>query len=110
LRERQEDIPLLVQSFTEKYKLLNTHGQKNVEVSDEALGILQSYSWPGNVRELENIIQQAIIFAKDGLITSETLPPEILENAIKPSLTKAELQDEKTDAPKQLYEMLNATF
>ena len=110
LRERQEDIPLLVQSFTEKYKLLNTHGQKNVEVSDEALGILQSYSWPGNVRELENIIQQAIIFAKDGLITSETLPPEILENAIKPSLTKAELQDEKNRRTETIIRDIECSF
>ena len=110
LRERKEDIPLLVQFFTEKYNRLNPNGQINIEISDEALNILQSYNWPGNVRELENIIQQAIIFAKDGLITSDTLPPEILENVIKPSLTKAELQDEKNRRTETIIRDIECSF
>ncbi|MBW2631541.1 MAG: sigma-54-dependent Fis family transcriptional regulator [Deltaproteobacteria bacterium] len=110
LRERKEDIPLLVQSFTEKYSRLNANGQRNIEISDEALNVLQSYNWPGNVRELENIIQQAIIFAKDGLITADTLPPEILENAIKPSLTKAELQDEKNRRTETIIRDIECSF
>jgi len=110
LRERKEDIPILVQFFTEKYNRLNANGQKNIEISDEALNVLQSYNWPGNVRELENIIQQAIIFAKDGLITADTLPPEILENAIKPSLTKAELQDEKIRRTETIIRDIECSF
>ena len=110
LRERKEDIPLLVQSFTEKYSRLNANGQRNIEISDEALNVLQSYNWPGNVRELENIIQQAIIFAKDGLITADTLPPEILENAIKPSLTKEELQDEKNRRTETIIRDIECSF
>jgi len=110
LRERKEDIPLLVQFFTEKYNRLNPNGQINIEISDEALNVLQSYNWPGNVRELENIIQQAIIFAKDGLITSDTLPPEILENVIKPSLTKAELQDEKNRRTETIIRDIECSF
>lgn len=95
LRERREDIPLLVQSFIEKYDQLNTDFQGSMRISEEAMSLLDSYSWPGNVRELENIIQQAIIFAKDGFIDADTLPPEILEGRIRPSLTKGELKDEK---------------
>jgi len=95
LRERREDIPLLVQYFIEKYKRLNTDKRRDIRISDEALSILQSYDWPGNVRELENIIQHAIIFARNGIITVETFPHEILENSIKPSLTKKDLQEEK---------------
>jgi len=110
LRERKEDIPLLVQSFTEKYSRLNANGQRNIEISDEALNVLQSYNWPGNVRELENIIQQAIIFAKDGLITADTLPPEILQNAIKPSLTKEELQDEKNRRTETIIRDIECSF
>ncbi|MCD6115417.1 sigma-54-dependent Fis family transcriptional regulator [bacterium] len=110
LRERKEDISLLVQSFTEKYNRLNANGQRNIEISDEALNILQSYNWPGNVRELENIIQQAIIFAKDGLITVNTLPPEIRENAIKPSLTKEELRDEKNRRTETIIRDIECSF
>ena len=110
LRERKEDIPLLVQSFTEKYSRLNANGQRNIEISDEALNVLQSYNWPGNVRELENIIQQAIIFAKDGLITGDTLPPEMLQNAIKPSLTKEELQDEKNRRTETIIRDIECSF
>jgi len=110
LRERKEDIPLLVQSFTEKYNRLSANGQRNIEISDEALNILQSYNWPGNVRELENIIQQAIIFAKDGLITVDTLPLEIRENAIKPSLTKEELQDEKNRRTETIIHDIECSF
>jgi len=95
LRERREDIPLLAQCFTEKYNRLNANGQRNIVLSEEAMTLLQSYHWPGNVRELENIVQQAIIFAKGGRINADNLPPEILENTIKPALKKKELQDEK---------------
>jgi DNA-binding NtrC family response regulator len=95
LRERKEDIPLLAQSFIQKYSRLNAGFLGNIKISEEAMNILKSYSWPGNVRELENIIQQAIIFTNCGLISADTLPPEILESTVKPSLTKEELQNEK---------------
>jgi len=65
---------------------------------------------PGMCVSWKNIIQQAIIFAKDGLITSETLPPEILENAIKPSLTKAELQDEKNRRTETIIRDIECSF
>jgi DNA-binding NtrC family response regulator len=95
LRERREDIPLLVRHFMEKYNQLHGDRKREVEMSEEALDALQSYGWPGNVRELENVIQQVIIFARDGLVTAEALPPEVLDSTTKPSMTKEELRDEK---------------
>jgi len=95
LRERKEDIPLLVKFFVEKHKQLNANVQAEIEIADKAMNALQSYHWPGNVRELENIIQQAIIFARDGIINLDTLPLEIIEDSLQPPLTKEELQDEK---------------
>lgn len=110
LRERKEDIPLLVDNFIEKYKHLNADKQANISISEEALFILQSYYWPGNVRELENIIQQTIIFAKDGQIAADSLPPEILENAIKPSLTKEELRYEKNKRTGKIIQDIEYNF
>jgi formate hydrogenlyase transcriptional activator len=62
LRERQEDIPLLVRYFAQKYAL---RMEKTIEsVSSEALHALTDYSWPGNVRELENLIERAVILSR----------------------------------------------
>jgi DNA-binding NtrC family response regulator len=72
LRERREDIPLLVQHFLNHYRLkLN----KNIhEVSPEAMELLMKYDYPGNVRELENIIEQAIVVSRDSVVTLNDLP------------------------------------
>ncbi len=76
LRERKEDIPLLVQHFINKY---NLEMKKNVStVSEEALRIFLNYSWPGNVRELENVIQRAITLSQHEEILPEDLPPALL--------------------------------
>ena len=62
LRERQEDIPLLVKHFLKKY---NTKAGKRVEIiTQDVMEKLQSYDWPGNVRELENIIERGVITSK----------------------------------------------
>lgn len=62
LRERREDIPLLVRYFAQKYAL---RMEKKIEsVSSEALQALTEYSWPGNVRELENLIERAVILSR----------------------------------------------
>jgi PAS domain S-box-containing protein len=60
LRDRKEDIPLLVKSFIAKFN--DEYGRNIVDISEEALRILQPHDWPGNVRELENTIGRAIIY------------------------------------------------
>ncbi len=76
LRERKDDIPLLVQHFVAIYRQEN---KKEIEgVTDDVLEILEDHDWPGNVRELENLIERAVVLSKSKLITRNTLPPFLL--------------------------------
>lgn len=75
LRERRDDIPLLVQHFLKQFaERYSIHG---LSVSDDALEKLVRYNWPGNVRELQNVIERVSVLAKDSEITVEQLPSEI---------------------------------
>jgi DNA-binding NtrC family response regulator len=75
LREHREDIPLLMDHFI---NLSTTKLHKDVErFSDDAMDLLINYSWPGNVRELENVVQRAVVLAKERVIQEWSLPPEI---------------------------------
>ncbi|MDR3589045.1 MAG: sigma 54-interacting transcriptional regulator [Negativicutes bacterium] len=66
LRERMSDIPALVKKFVEKYG--EQAGLGPVEVSPEALDLLQGYGWPGNIRELENAVERAVGLCRTGLL------------------------------------------
>jgi two-component system response regulator PilR (NtrC family) len=80
LRERKDDIPLLVRHFVEIYSREN---KREIEgVTDDVLEILQDYDWPGNVRELENLIERAVVLTKSRLITRGTLPPFLLDRTV----------------------------
>jgi two-component system response regulator PilR (NtrC family) len=72
LRERREDIPLLVEHFLRKFSA--EHGRAVGEIEPAAMSALTSYGFPGNVRELENLIERAVTLSSDGRITAETLP------------------------------------
>ncbi len=78
LRERREDIPLLVEYFMEKFCKRNNKEIR--ELDTEVLQTLYDYSWPGNVRELENSIERAVLLAKEHSIELSDLPQKILEN------------------------------
>lgn len=71
LRERKEDIPLLVRFFIHKFS--REFRKNKVTISEKALEILSRYSWPGNIRELENVVQRTIIMSGDE-IEAEDLP------------------------------------
>ncbi len=71
LRERKEDIPLLVEHFLEKFNI--EMGKKIEKVSEEAMDILIKYSWPGNVRELKNAIERAVVVTSGNLIMAKEL-------------------------------------
>jgi DNA-binding NtrC family response regulator len=75
LRERKEDIPLLAQSFLEKY------GQENnktgLELTPAALDLMMEYDWPGNVRELENVIERAVVLTSGTRIGADLVPEHV---------------------------------
>jgi PAS domain S-box-containing protein len=77
LRERREDIPLLVESFLSQSRAATGKAVKHV--SSEAMRILLGYSWPGNVRELKSAIDFATLHCKPSVIGAEDLPPEIVQ-------------------------------
>ena len=85
LRERKEDIPLLVSHFIEKHKK-EVKG-RHLEISEKALQILKNYSWPGNVRELENCILQAMLLTRSNRIGIEDLPLEVRGEGEEPIVT-----------------------
>jgi len=75
LRERPEDIPLLVHHFLRKHSQIN---QKDITaIQQEVLQRLQAYRWPGNVRELENVIERAVVLAQGDTIGVMELPPHL---------------------------------
>ncbi len=81
LRERKEDIPLLINLFL---KLYNQEFNKKIKgVSPEALNYLVNYEWPGNIRELQNIIERLVALGKEEIISRRRLPLDILLGAEK---------------------------
>jgi two-component system, NtrC family, response regulator HydG len=83
LRERREDIPLLVAHFLRKYAAQNNKQVSGIQ--QQVLQSLQSADWPGNVRELENVIERAVVLAKDPIIGIAELPGHIQEKELAPA-------------------------
>ena len=77
LRERQEDIPLLVDHFM-RLALAKRGSAVDIKMSSEVLDVLMNYDWPGNVRELENAIERIVALSDGGLIQIDQLPERIL--------------------------------
>lgn len=100
LRDRKEDIPLLVEHFV--HQLGGASKKKIAGVSEEALRLLVNYAWPGNVRELENVIQRAIALAQHEEILPEDLPDalrqrrdeRLFEKAVEEKFTLEQLEKE----------------
>jgi two-component system response regulator PilR (NtrC family) len=76
LREKKEDLPLLVTHFLKKY--CERMGKEIKKISPKAMSIFESYSWPGNVRELENVIERAVVIEDSEIINENNLPKELL--------------------------------
>jgi Nif-specific regulatory protein len=81
LRERKDDIPLLVDFFIKRYNEL--YGKQVASIDSAVEEIFMNYEWPGNIRELENVIERAVIMAKGNLIDSSLIP-----DAINPAKSK----------------------
>ena len=81
LRQRREDIPLLVDHLVAKFNHLQ--GKDIAGLADQVMARLMNYDYPGNIRELENIIEQAFVLCRGGLIELHHLPPELSQLADK---------------------------
>ncbi len=112
LRDRKEDIPLLVRHFLQKHSA-ESRG-KAMAMSDEALKLLRRYDWPGNVRELENCLVRAMVLAKSDIIQGEDLPPEICAGEVgvpkEDVRTWGELKSAKKAAREQITEEMERSF
>ena len=103
LRERKEDIPLLVDRFLFKYGV--EYKDRFVKIATEALEVLKRYDWPGNIRELENVIQRAVIMC-DKAIDIEHLPNGIKFNIDFPDEALTSLKEMEK---RYIQRVLNAT-
>ena len=90
LRERKEDIPILMQYFLQRY---NKKFAKNIQgFEKKVLECFQNYNWPGNVRELENFIERGIALEKGQIIGASSLPSEVIYNLDASAATDANWQ------------------
>jgi Nif-specific regulatory protein len=80
LRERKEDIPLLVEHFLEKFNRIHN---KSVKLTEQALKVLIEYPWPGNVRELENCIHRIVVLSNSNLVDSKDIPLPVIYPELK---------------------------
>lgn len=114
LRERKEDIPLLIKHFLDIYGKENN--KELLGVTDEVMEILERNDWPGNIRELENLVERASVLTKSKLIGRESLPPFLLssqegkELALSSSLNDLNLKEQtQTYQKKTIIEALIKT-
>ncbi|OGR03922.1 MAG: sigma-54-dependent Fis family transcriptional regulator [Deltaproteobacteria bacterium RIFOXYD12_FULL_50_9] len=95
LREREGDLPLLVNNFVEKF---SKRLDKQISgLSDQALQILSEYRWPGNVRELEHVIERATVLCSGTIITTDYLSDEILHANISPGNNESSFNGSMSD-------------
>ncbi len=85
LRQRREDIALLVEHFITKYS--KTLGVPQKRISADAMRLIEKYSWPGNVRELENVIERMIALEPSDVLTTKSLPEHVLLGGAIPDMT-----------------------
>ncbi len=112
LRDRREDIPLLIRHFISKHSDALRKQVNGIE--PDALEMLRRYMWPGNIRELENVVLQSLIFTRSETITAGNLPVEIRDSVglldeHVPS-TKEELQKEKVRRTEKVLADLERSF
>jgi transcriptional regulator with GAF, ATPase, and Fis domain len=100
LRDRHEDIPMLVRHFVQKHA--KRCKVKPRPISREALSCLVNYDWPGNVRELENAIERALVLGSSDMILPEDLPESLLERTPPPDMTEAKYHAALKELKKQL--------
>ncbi len=102
LRERKEDIPLLIEHFLDKCNRAHPGKPDVVGVDPEAMSFLEQYPWPGNVRELENVIERAVVLEADRVVHLASLPAEMVHQSEPLSDLIPALDDDPIDLEKTL--------
>ncbi|MDZ7759372.1 MAG: sigma-54 dependent transcriptional regulator [Desulfovermiculus sp.] len=95
LKERREDIPVLIQEFTQAF--CQENGFRPLRLTDEACAFLKAYPWPGNVRELKNFVERMHIMYPGQELGSQDLPPEFWKNLGQSSGTDRESEEGEVD-------------
>lgn len=90
LREREEDLPLLIDHFLKKFS--KEQGKNIKRVSSLALRILCNYQYPGNVRELENVVERCVTLEESDQLTADNLPPKLLEGRATATSVAGEME------------------
>ncbi len=101
LRERRDDIPLLIDWFL--HRAAETRNEPVKQVSPAALELLQSFAWPGNVRELENALERAVILTSGPVIDVAVLPERITQRRAEPLITEQARTNPTLEAIERAY-------
>ncbi len=101
LRERRDDIPLLVDLFL--HRASEARGEPAKQVSTAALDVLQGFNWPGNVRELENALERAVILTAGPIIDVNVLPERITERRAEPLVSERMRTNPTLEAIERAY-------
>ena len=108
LRDRQSDIPLLVQHFLKKCN--ENQGQQEKVISDATIQMLANYSWPGNIRELGNFIERMVVLSVGDNITPRDLPEKVLGEVPRESLPPMEKPGHELSPTEMLQNGLKRSF
>ena len=108
LRDRQSDIPLLVQHFLKKCN--ENQSQQAKVISDETIQMLANYSWPGNIRELGNFIERMVVLSVGDNITPRDLPEKVLGEVPRESLPPMEKPGHELSPTEMLQNGLKRSF
>ena len=103
LRDRREDIPLLVEHFLDKYA--RDAGRKVTRVEPRAMEALASHGWPGNVRELENVVHRTLLVVAGLELTLDDLPPNIIAGENPQAAPGTAVEVTSKDGPKSLEDL-----
>lgn len=103
LRERKDDIPILVTKFIEKYS--REDSRRITSISSDAMSLLERYGWRGNVRELENVIERAVVLATEPRIETENLPDYIRNPTVNIATDTVAVPDDGLDLEAKLEAM-----
>jgi two-component system NtrC family response regulator len=104
LRERVDDIPLLVDAFLEKHAQRLAHARPAIQ--KDVYSAFNLYSWPGNIRELENVVERALVLDQDGVIALDDLPDRLRTRAQRIGNVRIELPDEGISLEKVERELI----